>query len=111
MPFCLPCPEGLSSYVTFLSDLPLGCSLLMGKIITVFPPHMEAGSSRMLVVATKKTTKPTICIIQSSFVASTVFLVRLIVNESGFNFALFRLPASRNMPVGHIVTDPENFAN
>lgn len=58
-----------------------------------------------------ETTKSSICTIQSSFVTSNVLLVQLIVNEFKPNFALFRLSVSRIVPVGHIATDPENFAN
>lgn len=58
-----------------------------------------------------ETTKSSICKIQSSFVTSNVFLVQLSVNEIKPDFALLRLSASRIVPLGHIATDPENFAN
>lgn len=49
--------------------------------------------------------------IQSPFVTSNVFLVGVTVNEFKANFALFGLSDSRTVPVGHIATDPEKFAN
>lgn len=109
MHFCSSNPETLNNYVAFVNDY--SRPLLQNTLMKSFGPQGRLHHKVESKTNCGKTTKSHIPTIQSSFVTANEFLAGVTVNEFKANFALFGLLDSRTVPVGHITTDPEKFAN